>query len=273
MASTKYVRRPAVAGQFYPGDKEELVKQLSGLIQLSPFGFVVQGVVVPHAGYIYSGRLAGSVYGKVHIPDHVILLGPNHTGRGVKASIMEGGEWEIPLGTVPIETELAKTLLASASLLESDWEAHRNEHCLEVQIPFLFHLNPNVRVAPITLMHLTLDECLKLGSEIAQVVQGWRVPVLLVASTDMTHYESRSSAQQKDRLAIEQMVAMSPEGLYQTVEKNRISMCGYIPTTVVLAACKTLGVQRGEFVGYSDSGDTTRDTERVVGYAGLILRG
>jgi hypothetical protein len=269
--SAGYTRRPAVAGQFYPRGAVELGQQLSELIDLASFGFVVQGVVVPHAGYIYSGKVAGKVYGRVHIPNHVILLGPNHTGLGKRGSIAAAGEWELPIGKVPIESGLAELLLGATRLLEPDTEAHRQEHSLEVQVPFLHRLNPAVRIVPITLKVHSLEDCTALGQALADVVRGWPSPVLLVASTDMSHYEPRASAQAKDRLAIDQMLALSPEGLYQTVSQNHISMCGFIPTTVVLAACRSLGVSRVELVGYSDSGEASGDTQRVVGYAGLVL--
>lgn len=273
MEDSKYVRQAAVAGQFYPRDGGELDQQLCDFIQLSSVGFVVQGAVVPHAGYAYSGRIAGKVYGRIHIPEQVVLLGPNHTGRGARSSIVSEGSWETPLGRVAVDAQLAESLLAGCSSLERDVEAHRAEHSLEVQIPFLYHLNPRVCIVPITLMPRTLEDCLKLGREIAEVIRGSRGPILLVASTDMTHYEPREKAREKDRLAIEQMVALNPEGLYQTVGSHRISMCGFIPATVVLAACRSLGSRQAELVGYSDSGEASGDSARVVGYAGLIIRG
>jgi MEMO1 family protein len=191
----------------------------------------------------------------------------------VRASITAGGMWELPLGRVPIEGELAEALLGSCSVLEKDTEAHRAEHSLEVQVPFLYHLNPRVRIVPIILMPRSVEECVRMGEEIARVIRGWKSAVLIVASTDLTHYEPRPSAREKDRLAIQQMMALNPEGLYQTVAAHKISMCGFIPTTVALAAWRALGVTGMEFVGYSDSGDTSGDTARVVGYAGLIVRG
>lgn len=273
MEDSNYVRQAAVAGQFYPRDGGELDRQLHDLIQLSSVVFVVQGAVVPHAGYAYSGQIAGKVYGRIHIPEQVVLLGPNHTGRGARSSLMAEGAWETPLGRVAVDAELAESLLEACPSLERDVEAHRAEHSLEVQIPFLYHLSPSVRIVPITLMPRPLEDCLKLGQEIAEVIQGWRSPVLLVASTDMTHYEPREKAREKDRLAVEQMIDLSPEGLYQTVGRHRISMCGFIPATVVLAACRSLGARQVELVGYSDSGEASGDIARVVGYAGLVIRG
>jgi AmmeMemoRadiSam system protein B len=273
MNKVSSVRYPAVAGKFYPGDKEELFRQVSELLELSAMSFVVPAIVVPHAGYIYSGRIAGKVYGQVHIPDHVIIIGPNHTGRGAKASVMAEGQWDTPIGRVPIDSRLAERLLSSCPLLERDVEAHRGEHSIEVQLPFLLSLNPGVSIVPVTLKMFSLDECLKLGRAIAEVIQQWPGKILLVASTDMTHYEPQEQSRSKDRLAIDQIIAMSPEGLYHTVERDRISMCGVIPTTVVLSACQALGVKRAQLVAYGDSAETTRDATRVVGYSGLIFRG
>jgi AmmeMemoRadiSam system protein B len=273
MNKVSSVRQPVVAGKFYPEEKSELSRQVSELIELSAMSFVVPAIVVPHAGYIYSGRIAGKVYGQIHIPEYVIVIGPNHTGRGAKASVMAEGQWDTPIGRVPVDSRLAEKLLALCPLLERDVEAHQGEHSIEVQLPFLLSLNPGVRIVPVTLKVFSLDECLKLGLGIAEVIKQWPGNILLVASTDMTHYEPREQSRTKDRLAIDQMIAVSPEGLYQTVEYYRISMCGVIPTTVILSACRALGVKRAQLVAYGDSADTTRDATRVVGYSGLIFRG
>ena len=265
------IRSPAVAGQFYFQEREKLRSQISDLLEISPVSLVVSGVVVPHAGYSYSGRIAGKVYGRIHIPERVILLGPNHTGRGKRAAIMSGGEWETPLGRVAVDSGLAEKLLVSCSLLEEDAEAHRGEHSLEVQLPFLSYLHPGVRIVPVALKRLLLEECLQMGQDIGRVVKHWPGTVLLVASTDLTHYQPRARARENDRLAIDQMLAVNPEDLYQTVAAHQISMCGVIPTTVVLAVCRELGVKQAQLIAYGDSGEINQDTKRVVGYGGLIL--
>lgn len=265
------VRSPAVAGMFYPGSEAALKEKLDSLIPKESKKKKVIAIVSPHAGYIYSGAVAGEVISLVEVPSRVILLGPNHTGLGSTASIMTEGRWELPNGFVDIDNELAQGLLSRSSLLSSDNMAHVKEHSLEVHIPFLIHERPDVKIVPVTLMGLDLESCMKIGLAVAAAVQSINEDVLIISSSDMTHYESRESAKEKDFMAIDRIIDGDPEGLYNIVHRKKISMCGVIPTTVMLCAAKELGATKASLVRYSTSGDVSGEYGEVVGYAGLII--
>lgn len=267
------IRSPAVAHQFYPGEAAALRRMIAELTPAAgPGKKKALAVVAPHAGYIYSGRVAAETFARVEVPRDVVLLGPNHHGYGAPIALMRDGSWEMPLGTVPINQELAGAIInRNPELITPDETAHRFEHSLEVQVPFLQSQQPELTLAPLVLGHLTLAQCTELGSAIAAAIREYGQPVLIVASTDMTHYESRQAASSKDRLALARISDLDPNGLYQTVAANRISMCGVIPTTVALVAAITLGAKRAELVRYTDSGEASGDTSQVVGYAGFVI--
>jgi AmmeMemoRadiSam system protein B len=267
------LRTPAVAGQFYPRSPEELRAFLQQAVPHPETPQAAFGVVAPHAGYIYSGAVAGAVFGRVQVPDTVLLLGPNHTGAGTPASIVSSGAWATPLGTAAIDTGLAEALKGACPLLEEDTRAHAREHSLEVQLPFLQFRNPAVKIVPVAFMLRSFEEVEQVGRAIAAVLAAWPEAVLVVASSDMTHYESRADAERKDRLAIERVLAVDPAGLLATVRDHGISMCGVIPTAVLLAAATARGATCGELVRYATSGDVTGDHRQVVGYAGLVIPG
>lgn len=264
-------RTPAVADQFYPGDVATLRRMLAELVPADGQKQQAFAVVSPHAGYVYSGKVAGETMARVSIPQDVIILGPNHHGMGAEVALMAEGEWEMPLGTVPINTELARLLLAESGQIEADTTAHRFEHSLEVQVPFLQHLQPRLRLTPLVISHLALAACQEVGRAIAAAIRAYAKPVLMVASTDMTHYESRANASAKDRQAIERVLALDPVGLYNTVIGHRITMCGIMPTTIALIAAMELGATRATLVRYTDSGEASGDTDQVVGYAGFVV--
>jgi len=267
------VRSPAVAGQFYPGNEVSLVKTLNTLIpETRPEERKeALAVICPHAGYIYSGGVAGETIGKVKVPEDVIILGPNHTGYGAPVALMDTGTWEMPMGEVPINEILAAEIDRNTPQVQADEVAHRFEHSLEVQVPFLQHMQKNLKIAPLVVSHISFEACRAVGNGLATAVKNFKKPVLLVASTDMTHYESRQSAKSKDSMALERIKALDPEGLYNTVIGNRISMCGIMPTTVALIAALALGAKHADLIRYTDSGETSGDTSRVVGYAGLVI--
>lgn len=276
------IRTPAVAGQFYPGEARVLRDTLARLIpegtgtdQATP----AKAVIMPHAGYIYSGGVAGETVARVRVPEDVIVLGPNHHGHGhglgAAAALMADGGWEMPLGEVAINPLLAELIQRHGPEISVDEQAHRAEHSLEVLIPFLQYRQPRLRIVPLCLSRLTLADCSLIGRALAAAIKDYTrngKEVLLAASTDMSHFESRSRAAAKDRQAIERILALDPEGLYQTVVAQQISMCGMIPTVVTLFAALALGAQEAELVRYSDSGETSGDLEQVVGYAGLVIR-
>lgn len=244
---------------------------LSRLLQDVQPKIAPRALVVPHAGWMYSGPVAGAVYGRVALPRLVVLLGPNHTGVGPWGSIMTRGSWAIPGGEVPVASDLGEAILARSRELREDESAHAREHALEVQLPFLRRLRPDVQFVPVTLMKTDLAFCEAAGGAVAAAVAAWPEPVLLISSTDLNHYESQAVSNRKDRLAIEQILALDPAGLQRAVRDHHISMCGIAPTTAVLSALRALGAQRAELVRYMTSGDVSGDLDRVVGYCGVII--
>ena len=267
-------RLPAVANMFYPGDKGRLEEQLNTFVRPVLEPKRVLGAISPHAGYMYSGGVAGAVFSQIRIPDAVVILGPNHRGMGARVALSASGVWDMPLGPVSINEALAKSILkasVSGVKIKDDPEAHAMEHSIEVQVPFLQFLQPEVSIVPIALSHLAYDVCQEISRALVQGIQDYGKEVLLVASTDMTHYESQESARAKDKLAIDRILGLDPEGLHETVSRHGISMCGVIPTTIVIEACKVLGAGKAELVRYATSGDVTGDNAQVVGYAGFIV--
>ena len=264
-------RQPAVAGSFYPGTGREIDAQLDALIEPIEPKERVRAVVVPHAGWIYSGKVAGAVYGRVALPERCILLGPNHTGLGHEAAVMASGRWRYPGGELPIAQELARALLDSSEILSEDDLAHRYEHALEVQLPFLRRVAPQIGFVPVTLGRTSLDFCRAVGEAIAHVVRSSPEPVCLISSTDLNHFEPQAASNQKDRIAIEAVLSLDPERLHRAVMEQRITMCGIAPTTALLFALRTLGAQSAQLVRYMTSGDVSGDLTRVVGYCGITI--
>mgnify|MGYP001293318475 CR=1 FL=1 len=265
-------RYPAVADRFYPGNPKTLTREVQDMLPAQrPGTRKAIAVVSPHAGYIYSGSVAGEVLGLVHVPETVILLGPNHHGQGGPVALSTA-TWRMPMGDVAVDADIAARLQAAPrSPIAVDETAHRFEHSLEVQVPFLQAVQPRLQIVPITLSHLSYPVCAEVAGIIADVVSACGKEVLLVASSDMTHYESRKSAQVKDRLALERIERLDAEGLYRTVIDNRITMCGIIPVTIALLAAVRLGARQAQVQVYTDSGAVSGDTDQVVGYAGVII--
>jgi AmmeMemoRadiSam system protein B len=262
------LRTAVVAGQFYPGNKERLQSDVEALmVAATPEPSIA--VMSPHAGYVYSGSVAGKTFSHVNISNEVIILGPNHHGRGHAAAVYAHGAWETPLGQVEIASDLAERLLAECPMTADDYTAHMDEHSLEVQVPFLQYATPGLRIVPLCISRMPLDTLLALGDGLARVISSCDEAPLIVASTDMTHYESGEIAHQKDFLALDRVLALDPEGLYEVVYENKISMCGVLPTVVMLRAALALGATQAELVAYSNSGDVTGDQSSVVGYAGV----
>lgn len=219
---------------------------------------------------MYSGAILGETYARIEVPGSVVILSPNHTGMGVRRSLWSGGDWEIPTGAVPIDEELAQALIVRADLTP-DIDAHLLEHAIEVHLPFLQACRPDVKIVPVTLAGLGLEECQEIARGIAETIEQRTGGVLVVASTDMSHFLDARRAREVDEVALQRMLALDPAGLYQVVRSRSISMCGYIPTTVALFAAKAAGASRAELVRYGHSGETSGDDERVVGYAGIII--
>jgi hypothetical protein len=266
------IRKPAVAGSFYPGEAPVLLRELDRCLASSTEKKThAIAVVVPHAGYKYSGAVAGEVYGRIEIPERLIILSPNHTGEGVPYSLMPEGEWLTPLGPAKIDAELASRFQRHCPLLKNDAAAHRTEHSLEVQIPFLQRLKKDFSFVPLTLSYIPYEKCEEVGRALAKTIQETEEPVLIVSSSDMNHYQNQATTEAKDFLAIREIEALNPKALYETVRDEKISMCGIIPTTVALVAALALGAKKAELIRHATSGDVTKDYKAVVGYAGLVI--
>jgi hypothetical protein len=265
------VRPPAVAGQFYPGTRGSLLAVLDRCMSARVEPAKVLGLVVPHAGYLYSGATAGATYARAVIPDRVAVLSPNHTGIGRPMAVWAKGSWETPLGAADVDEELAGALLRRCPDAAADQMAHLREHSLEVQLPFIQRRNPAAKILPITLGTHEEHRLRALGEALAEVISQAGRPALVVASSDMTHYESAAAARQKDELALARILALDPSGLLGTVRKHGITMCGAAPVAAMLWAAKALGARKCELVEYTHSGAVTGDDSQVVGYAGLIV--
>jgi len=266
-------RKPAVAGQFYPLSSQELKEQISALIDKNAEPQDAVACMLPHAGYVYSGLVAGQTVSRIKIRDRIILLGPNHTGYGVGFSIMGEGAWQTPLGEIEIDSALAKQLLKNSSHLENDLLAHQFEHSLEVELPFLQYFKHDFKMVPITILSDDFEALKETGKEIASAIKqaGMQDSTLIVASSDMTHYEPLGQAQKKDNEAIEAILELNEDKLIEKVKKLNITMCGYAPVITMLAAAKALGATNGKLIKYQTSGEITRDNDSVVGYAGIII--
>lgn len=268
------IRQPAVAGRFYPANPQRLRAEVESYLAPSSDAepkISALGCVVPHAGYMYSGHVAGAVYRRLDLPQRFVILCPNHTGMGEPLAIMSDGAWHTPLGDVEIDEELAAELKRQMPLLAEDDQAHRAEHALEVQLPFLQALLPELRFVPIAIGTGNFDVLSSLGVAIGNVLAREGGRFLVIASSDMNHYESDSVTRVKDRRAIDQLLALDPRGLYDIVREGNISMCGYGPAVIMLTAARKLGASKAELVRYATSGDVSNDREMVVGYAGIAV--
>lgn len=266
-------REAAVAGYFYPGIADELRAEVQSFTSapVSDPNLHAHGIVVPHAGYVYSGYTAGKVFSCVNLPKRVVLLGPNHTGEGADLALAPAGLWRTPLGTAEVSSDMNRELMKLCPELREDAAAHRAEHCLEVQIPFLQVLRPDFTFAAICVGTARYSSLNALGHALSGLVRAAEDPVLMVTSSDMTHYKSAEAAATGDRLAIDRITAVDPEGLYRVVLERDISMCGFAPAVAMLIACADLGAASGRLVHYANSGESTGDYEQVVGYAGLVI--
>jgi len=272
-----FVRRPAVAGRFYPAGAQTLTHDLDEYLasgpEALPEGEAGQplGCVVPHAGYVYSGHVAGAVYRQLPSLSSYIILGPNHFGRGAPLAMMSRGAWRTPLGEVPLDSELGEAVRQGCHLLLEDPDAHQSEHSLEVQVPFLQRRAGQFHMLAIAVGSVGYAAVQSLGHGIAQAVKQAQGPVLIIASSDMNHYEPDGITRKKDHKAIQKILALDCDGLYDVLRREGISMCGYGPTIAMLTAAIELGAARACLVKYATSADTSGDRSAVVGYAGIIV--
>lgn len=269
------LRRPAVAGRFYPANVERLSRDLDAYMRPDlPRAEQVEsalGCMVPHAGYMYSGHVAGAVYRRLPVHSSYIILGPNHFGRGAPLATMSSGTWVTPLGTVAVDKRLSEAVRQGCHLVADDSAAHADEHSLEVQLPFLQYRSQQFTLVPIAVGLTGYAALESLGRGVAQATRQAQKPVLIVASSDMNHYEPDSVTRAKDQQAIDAILALDPQGLYDVLRREDISMCGYGPTIAMLTAVKELGARRAELVKYATSADAGGDRSSVVGYAGIII--
>jgi AmmeMemoRadiSam system protein B len=267
-----FVRPPAVAGRFYPDDPSELTSMISEYVDAGCERKPAIGVVAPHAGYIYSGHVAGAVYSRLKIPSRTIILCPNHTGMGAPLAIMKSGSWKTPLGELQIDQDLCDALMNADPQLEDDTRAHRMEHAIEVHLPFLQVLQKQETLfVPIAVGVSGWESLETLGKAIGSTVAMFDRSTLILASSDMNHYETDAITRVKDAKAIDPLLRLDPRGLHDTVRRERVSMCGAGPATAMLIAALMLGATSAELVKYATSAEVSGDYERVVGYAGVVV--
>lgn len=274
MTHSHDLRPPAVAGQFYPADPAELRALIDNLLggtrqESQP----ATAAMVPHAGLVYSGACAGRVFGRVEVPATVVILAPNHTGLGIAgtASLWDAGAFGTPLGPVPVCAAFGAELAGRCPLVTRDRLAHRDEHAIEVELPFLRVVAPETAIVPLVLAWDDWPSCRALGTALAETVRGWREPVLLVASSDLTHYEPAAVAARKDRLALADLERLDGERLLATCRRERVSMCGRAPAATVAEAARQLGATAATVIDYRHSGQVTGDDHAVVSYAGVVI--
>jgi MEMO1 family protein len=270
------VRAPAVSGRFYPEGRAQLertVRELLDAVDAARPG-PARAAVAPHAGYRYSGLTAAHVFARLEVPPLVVIVAPNHTGvcrAPGGASLWEAGAFRTPLGDVGVDEEFARALIAASPLVGPDHTAHAGEHAVEVELPFLQLRRADVRIVPLVLAWDAWQGCLELGQALAGVVGRWPQPVLLLASSDLNHYEPAAVSERKDRRALEAVGALDGAELLRRCRAEAISMCGRAPTATVLVAARALGASAAEVVHYSHSGMVTGDEEAVVGYGGVVI--
>ena len=274
------IRRPAVAGRFYPASADQLAREVASYLlpgageDAGPGAVTTRpacAVMAPHAGYVYSGAVAGRVFARVEVPPRVIIMCPNHTGAGPVISVMTEGAYRIPGADVAVDTALAAAIMSEVPEARADRAAHRAEHAIEVELPFLLARQPRLRIVPMVLGRLPLAETLALGQALHRAVQRVGEDVLVLASSDMSHYLPDARARVVDRMALTPLLGFDPQGLYRTVVTHDISMCGFVPATAMLAYAREAGAAAPELLAYATSGDAFGDTSRVVGYAGVVV--
>jgi len=265
-------RKPAVSGYFYPSRAEELRKTVARMVEPKKKKEKAMAVVSPHAGFEYSGPVAGAVFSSVRLPDTFVILGPSHRPIQSKIAIMKEATWETPLGTVPVESRLAELIMRNSQVITEDDSAHLNEHSLEVQLPFIQYFKEKFSIVPVCISYYaSYDDLVDLGKAIALALKEFKEEALIVASSDMSHYVDQEEAKKKDFLAIDKILELDAKGLYDMVQKEDISMCGFQPTTSAIVASKELGAKKATLIKYQTSGDITGNYNEVVGYAGIRI--
>ena len=276
------IRPAAVAGSFYPSEAEELGRLIDECFESSPLGpqgdkspsSSLIGGLVPHAGYVYSGPCAAHFYSLLENSiQRVILLGVNHQARGHRAAFSPADFWQTPLGAVRIDQELSHLLQGEVNFLKQDEAAHAREHSIEVQLPFLQRVLGDFSLVPISLAHISIEECIELGTAIADLLRNnrqSRTRTIMIASSDLSHYLSPKETTELDGIALEQVLSLNPRALIAAAERENITMCGLLPTAVMLFAANLLEVKQACLLKHCHSGDVT-PMRKVVGYASVAL--
>jgi AmmeMemoRadiSam system protein B len=267
---TAVQREPAVAGRFYPADPASLLADVESYLSPRQTPASALGCIVPHAGYVFSGHVAGAVFAQLAIPQICIVICPNHTGLGTPLSIMSEGRWQTPLGSLAIDSQVADALKRANPGLEEDTYAHQAEHGIEVELPLMQALRPDLKIVPIVIGTQQFGVLQELGLAMAQVIR--ERDILIVASSDMNHYENDSVTRVKDHKALTPILELRPDELYRVAKTEHVSMCGLGPVVTMLTAAVELGAKSATLVRYATSGDIFGDRDQVVGYAGVIVR-
>ena len=263
------MRAPAVSGQFYPRSKNDLLREISKCFADIPLKErPVLGAVVPHAGYLYSGNTAAYVYSTLPKVDTYVILGPNHTGMGTPVSV-SSESWSTPFGEVKSDIDFIKAL--PKKIIDMDESAHKYEHSIEVQLPFLQHRFRDFKIVPICMGMQDEETALDVGMEISEAVRKANKKVAIIASSDFSHYKPDKKAREDDAYFIDSVLALDIRGFYRRLNERAASVCGYGPISAMLASTKNLGAIKATMLKYSTSGDTTGDFSSVVGYAGIIV--
>ncbi|MFH1282318.1 MAG: AmmeMemoRadiSam system protein B [bacterium] len=262
------IRHSIYSGTWYPRSQEDIKDYIDP--KAKPLNAIA--ALCPHAGWLYSGKTAGKVYSRLPVADVYVIIGPNHSGHGAPLSIYKQGVWKMPMGDVNINEETAKLIINNSEFLQEDYNAHSREHSIEVQIPFIQYFNNKAEIVPISMMSDEDEICSDIGRSISSAIK--KLPnkkFLIIASSDMSHYENRKIAKDNDSYAIDQILSLNPESLLEVVSNRGISMCGAGPVASMIYAAKDLGALEAQMIHYSTSGDITGDDESVVSYAGIIL--
>lgn len=289
MSSRYRIREPAVAGFFYSYNENELIKQIEELF-LSEHGpgitpdpvkngkYNLISLISPHAGYMYSGPIAahGFLYlANDGLPDTIIIVGPNHTGLGSGVSIYPGGIWKTPLGKIEIDDELVDEIIKNSNIIDIDETAHLREHSIEVQLPFLQYIykkaNKQFKLIAIILLMQDINTAMDIGSAMYHAVRKINKKVVVIASTDFTHYEPHEIARRKDKYVIDEILSLNPEGIIKVVYSRNISMCGFGPVAATVYYSKLMGATKAYLLKYGTSGDVTGDLSSVVAYASFAI--
>lgn len=286
----EYKRKAVVAGSFYAANRQSLEAQIKNcfLHDIGPGALPadeqkkerkIKGIVVPHAGFMYSGPVAAHSYLQLSLektPRTIIILGPNHRGLGGEVSLMSSGQWQTPLGTIDIDQSIADEIMAldQNGILQNDFQAHRFEHSIEVQLPFLQFIYPTseFKIIPISIINQQLDSMKYLAGIFYEIIKDKYQDFLIIASSDFTHYEEQESTKNKDLEGIKEILKMDTALFYRTIRDNNASICGPGPISVVMETCKKLGIKQGKLLKYATSGDVSGMFDEVVGYASIIFQ-